>query len=249
MRDMIQNHLLQIFALVAMEAPSKYSAAALRREKIKLLESVRALDPGHVVYGRYTEGEIAGERVRGYLAEEDVAEDTTTETFAQVELEVANWRWQDVPFVLRTGKRMAKRLSQVTVHFHCAPVSIFGGDRSGCAVEPNVLVITMQPEEGFDLYFEVKRPGDDFALTTQRLHFAYDQAFDERIPNAYETLLRDIVRGDQALFVSAEEAVEAWKIFEPLIAADIDVLEYEAGSWGPPGADQPPINARQKTDT
>lgn len=246
LRDMIQNHLLQIFCFVAIEAPSRFSADALRREKIKLLDSVAPLDLSRVVYGQYTGGVVDGEEVAGYLEEKGVAKDSATETFAQVELAVRNGRWHGVPFTLRTGKRMAKRVSQVTVHFDATPFSIFNGATE--SVAPNVLVITMQPDEGFDLYFEVKRPGEDFRLSRQRLRFDYDAAFEQRIPDAYETLLRDIVRGDQALFVSGDEAVAAWALFEPLLQDDTETTEYAAGTWGPEGADHAPVSTDKLTD-
>ncbi len=239
LRDMIQNHLTQLFSLVAMEAPTRFEAEAIRREKIKLLEAVPPIDKENVVLGQYDAGEADGERIPAYHDEEGVDDDSQTPTFVQLTLEVANWRWQGVPFVLRTGKALPERLTQIRVRFRCAPVSIFQPNGpsadAACAVSPNVLIITLQPNEGFDLGFEVKRPGEPLQLETQRLHFRYHEAFGE-LPEAYETLLYDVLQGDQTLFVHADEVEASWRLYTPLLEADLPLHPYPAGSRGPDAA-------------
>ena len=226
LRDMVQNHLTQLFTLTAMEPPTAFDAAAIRSEKIKVLRSTAPLTPDNVVYGQYE----AAEGEDGYLDADGVAADSTTETFVALELRVPNWRWEGVPFVLRTGKRMPERLTEIAVRFRCPPVQLFGG---GCDVSQNVLRIRLQPGEGFSLAFEVKAPGEPFRTSTQHLDFSYDEAFD-RLPDAYETLLLDVAEGDQTLFVHADEVEAAWALYEPLLTADdIPVRPYPSGSWGP----------------
>ncbi len=238
LRDMIQNHLTQLLTLAAMEPPARLDAEGIRREKIKVLRSMLPIDPGAAVFGRYTAGEVGGEEVPGYLDEEGVPDDSTTETFVALPVFVQNWRWQGVPFLLRTGKRMPERLTDIAVYFRSPPVQLFGGP-DACSLTRNVLRIRLQPDEGFSLGFEVKAPGGmgDGAvrLSQQRLHFDYDEAFGE-LPGAYETLLRDVVQGDQTLFVHAEEAEEAWTLYQPLLDADIEPASYPAGTWGPKAA-------------
>ena len=232
LRDMIQNHIAQLFTLIAMEPPTCFESDAIRQEKIKVLQALEPVDPFEdVVFGQYTPGSINGEAVPGYRDEDDVPHDSRTETFVALRLRVANWRWQGVPFFIRTGKRMAQTLTQIAVCFNRAPVSIFrqNGDPH---LNRNVLLITLKPEEGFDLRFEVKRPGEPFDLKTQQLSFRYTDAFG-RVPDAYETLLFDTIVGDQTLFVHAEEAERSWRFFAPLLEQHVAVYPYEAGSWGP----------------
>ena len=242
MRDMVQNHLTQLLSLVAMEPPSAMEADAIRQEKVKALQAVVPPQPKDVVFGQYTNGTVGGESVKGYLEEDDVPEDSTTETFVGMKLEIANWRWRGVPFYLRAGKRLLTKRTQITVQFQKAPVALFqpGGKpcipgTNGCEASPNVLTITLQPNEGFDLRFEVKSPdanGDAMELDTQRLSFSYRDAFGP-IPDAYETLLRDIITGDQTLFVRSDEVETSWRLHTPLLNADLPVHPYEAGTWGP----------------
>ena len=228
LRDMIQNHLTQLFTLAAMEPPPVFSADAIRQEKLKVLRSTAPLDPGAVVRGQYGPGP---DGQAGYRDHEGVPADSQTETYAAVELVVNNWRWQGVPFRLRTGKRLPERRTEITVTFRCPPVTLF--EAAGpCGVEPNRLRIRLQPREGFRLGFEVKHPGDGFSLSTQHLDFRYEDAFG-RIPDAYETLLHDVARGDQTLFVHADEAEAAWALYGPLLDADLPVYPYPTGSWGP----------------
>ena len=237
LRDMIQNHLTQLFTLVAMEPPSSLTAAAIQREKIKVLESVQPLDPdADVVFGQYTAGEIDGKSVPAYEDEEGIRSASDTETFVALRLRVNNWRWDGVPFYLRTGKRMAETLTQIAVRFRCAPASLFQPYQSTCGLSPNALLITLKPEEGFDLCFEVKTPGGPFRLKTERFRFRYAEAFGHDLPDAYETLLLDVMQGDQTLFVQAGEAEAAWGLYMPALENRPEVHRYAAGSWGPEAA-------------
>ncbi len=235
LRDMVQNHLTQLLTLIAMEPPSSFEADAIRSEKVKVLKSAQPIDPDEVVLGQYVEGTANGESLLAYRDETGVPDDSTTETFVSLPIRISNWRWQGVSFHLRTGKRLPEKLTQITVHFRCAPVSIFQNpstDGAPCNVSPNVLVITLQPNEGFDLRFEVKKPGETLELETQELSFRYEDAF-APIPDAYETLLRDIITGDQTLFVRADEVEASWTLYTPLLEAGLPRHSYPAGTWGP----------------
>jgi glucose-6-phosphate 1-dehydrogenase len=232
LRDMVQNHLTQLLSLVAMEAPARFDAGSIRQEKIKLLDSVEAILPGDVVMGQYGAGRIDGRTVPAYRDEAGVGESSTTETFVRLRLRIANWRWQGVPFVLESGKRMAQKRTQILIRFQPAPVSIFQPFEETCAVRPNVLEITLQPDEGFDLHFEVKQPRLPLRMATKTLRFRYDDYFGE-LPDAYETLLGDVLQGDQTLFVHADEVINSWRIYTPILAADLPVHRYEPGSTGP----------------
>ena len=248
LRDMVQNHLTQLLSLVAMEPPSSLTASAIRDEKVKLLNATQQPNPERdVVLGQYRAGQVGGEPVPGYREETDVPEGSDTETFAALRLTIANWRWQDVPFYLRTGKRLPEKRTQIAVRFQGAPVSLFqpGGGPCipqdvDCEATPNELLITLQPNEGFDLRFEVKSPGDGenggMDLETQQLSFSYEDAFGP-VPDAYETLLRDIIVGDPTLFVRADEVETSWQLYTPILKADAPVHPYTAGSWGPDAVD------------
>ncbi len=226
-RDMVQNHLTQLVTLVAMEPPARFDAESIRREKIKVLHSVAPINPREVVLGRYT----AAKHVEGYLEHDGVPADSTTETFAALRLYVENWRWQGVPFVLRTGKRLPERLTEIDVYFRAPPVQLFGQSRD-FSISRNVLRIKLQPDEGFTLGFQVKTPGDGFELSKQQFDFDYEEAFGP-LPTAYETLLGDVVSGDQTLFVHADETESAWALFEPILEARLPVQDYASGTWGP----------------
>ena len=236
LRDMVQNHLTQVFALIAMEPPVSFEAQAIRDEKVKVLRSITKIDRDAVVLGRYTAGEIDGADVPGYHEEEGVANDSTTETFVALRLDVDNWRWQGIPFYLRTGKRLPRRLTQVVVTFREPPVCFF--DHSGsCQVHSNVLVITLQPDEGFQLLFDVKAPEDPLRLETRPFSFSYRETFGE-LPGAYETLIFDVLTGDQTLFVRSDEVEESWRLHTPLLDSGLELHPYVAGTWGPEAADR-----------
>lgn len=238
LRDMVVNHLIQLMALIAMEAPTAFEAEAIRDEKVKVMDKIAPIELEDVVYAQYNKGMIGGEKVASYKEEPGVSKDSDTETFVALRLGIANWRWEGVPFYLRTGKRMAKRITQIAVNFNCPRVSIFKPFESSCTVHPNVMVITIQPDEGFDLHFHVKAPGQPISLTNQKLQFKYSDVFGPHIHDAYETLLLDMLTGDQTLFVRSDKIERAWRLFTPLLEKKIPVHSYNAGSWGPSEADQ-----------
>jgi glucose-6-phosphate 1-dehydrogenase len=235
LRDMIQNHLTQLLTLTAMEAPVAFDADAIRSEKSKVLRAIHPLNPSQVVFGQYAAGKIGGQEVPGYRQETDVGRDSQTETFVALKLYIENWRWQGVPFYLVTGKRLPTRFTQIAVSFKCPPVWVFQPGSFGC--DTNVLVFTLQPDEGFDLRFQVKAPGEPLSLRTQRLRYRYAEAF-EPLPEAYETLLLDIMAGDQTLFVRADEVEWAWRIYDPVLQDRPATQLYPAGTWGPEAAGQ-----------
>jgi len=227
LRDMVQNHLTQLLALLAMEIPPVFEPEAVRDEKVKVLTSVVPLKPEDVVYGQYI----------GYRDESGVAKDSNAETAVALKIEIENWRWRGVPFYLRTGKRMGRRVGRIVVVFRCAPVSVFAPLSPECSMHPNVLDISIQQDEGFDLYFEVKRPGEPVMIDTDKLRFRYAEAF-PKLPDAYETLLLDVMRGDQTLFVRSDFVDASWKLYEPVLKAPPPVHPYQPGTFGPPEFDQ-----------
>lgn len=237
MRDMVQNHLTQLVTVVAMEVPVSFNADAIQAEKLKVLHSIPPIDPHDVVFGQYRAWEVAGQRIPGYREEKGVSPDSLTETYVALKMEVHNWRWRGVPFYLRTGKRLPRKITQVAVTFRPAPTLLFRSLDPG-SLEPNQLVITLQPSEGFALGFSVKTPGRPFSFTNRALQFDYKQAFGGELPEAYETLLRDIMIGDQTLFVTADFTETAWRLYDPLLASKRESVIYTAGTWGPSEADQ-----------
>ncbi len=235
-RDMVQNHLTQLVTLVGMEVPSTFSAAAVRYEKTKVLRSIAPVLSHDVVFGQYARGTINGREVPGYLEEPGVAPDSRTETFVAMKLEVDTWRWQGVPFYIRTGKRFPQRLTQIAVTFRRPPVYMF--DSLGfCPITSNVLLLSLQPDEGFSLFFDVKKPGEPFMVETVPLTFRYGETFGA-LPDAYETLLLDVLTGDQTLFVHADEVEGSWQIYTPILEKGLDLHPYQAGTWGPEAADR-----------
>ena len=231
LRDMVQNHLTQLLALTAMEVPGAFTADDIRQEKAKALRSIAPLRREDVVLGQYAASAQDGKELPGYLQEPGIPAGSATPTYAALRLRVSNWRWHGVPFYLRSGKRLPKKVSQIVISFRCPPVSIFQPFDT-CAIHPNVLVMTIQPDEGFDLHFEVKSPGAGVAIQSQALHFRYSEAF-KPLPDAYETLLMDVLKGDQTLFVHADEAEAAWRLYTPLLSMDLPVRHYPCGTWGP----------------
>lgn len=234
LRDMVQNHLTQLLSLIAMEAPYVFDADAVRSEKVQTLNSIEPVTPDHVVYGQYDEGEIDDEMVPGYTHDPEVAEGSTTPTFVAVKLAIHNWRWQGVPFYLRTGKRLPRKATEIAVRFKAPPVCIFHGTSDSCGHQ-NVLVLVLQPNEGFVLRVDVKAPGEPPALTTESLKFDYRDSF-ESIPDAYQTLLLDVMEGDQTLFVRGDEVEASWAVWQPLLDGPTKPIKYAAGTWGPPAA-------------
>ena len=227
LRDMVQNHLTQVLSLIAMEVPARLDAEAVRDEKAKVLRSIAPIKKEDVVFGQYY----------GYREEPGVPKDSQAETLVALKLDIVNWRWNRVPFYLRTGKRLAKQTSEIAITFRRPPVSVFEPFGSSCEVQNNVLLITIQPDEGFNLRFQVKSPGQPVKLATQELDFHYSEAFSS-IPEGYETLLQDILVGEQSLFVRADWIELSWRLYDPLLKSPPDIHFYEPGSWGPPEADR-----------
>lgn len=246
LRDMITPHLIQLFSLVAMEPPVAFDADAVRDEKMKVLRAVRpipALSVGDwAVRAQYVRGRVDGEDVAGYREEERVAPDSYTETYAALKLVIDNWRWQGVPFYLRTGKRMARRVTEIAIHFKRPPVLLFKAAEASGGPQPNVLVLRVQPDEGFSLSIESKRPGHAVALQPVAMDYSYGTTLHELPFSAYETVLVDAMEGDMTLFTRGDQAEEAWRIVGPVLDAwakrpERDISIYEAGTWGPEAAD------------
>ncbi len=249
LRDMVQNHLLQLCALVAIEPPAEWNARAVRDEKVKVLRAVRRIHPGQVkndaVRGQYAAGSVAGQRVPAYREEEKVAADSQTETYAALKLYIDNMRWAGVPFYLRSGKRLATRETEIVVEFKSAPHTPWmPPGRVGKGVRRNLLVVNVSPDEGIFIRVEAKQPGQAMRLQSINLDYCLD---DERgateSPSAYEHLLLDSLRGDPTFFARADEVEAAWEIVEPVIekwAEDkpADFPNYTAGSTGPVSADE-----------
>jgi glucose-6-phosphate 1-dehydrogenase len=230
-RDILQNHGAQLLSLVAMDTPSSMTADPIRQEKVKALEQVRPVDAANVVLAQYGQGSIEGKSVPAYREEPGVAPDSRTETYAAIRLDVDSWRWQGVPFYLRTGKRLADRRTEIIIKFRRPPVWFF--QRLGSTdVHRNTLRLVMQPKEGFALYFHVKSPGRPTRLERLPLDFYYDERYPE-LPEAYQTLLLDVIDGDQTLFVRSDEVEAAWRLFTPVLDGKPRIHQYESGSWGP----------------
>lgn len=245
LRDMVQNHLLQVFALVAMEPPVSLKADDVRGRVVDALRAVRPFDADSVrhdaVRGQYGPGRSEGRRVAGYRQEDDVARDSHTETYAALKLHVDNWRWNGVPFYLRTGKRLALKASEVVVVFRTAPHRIFPADAVDTWL-PNRLTLDIQPDEGIRLLIQVKRPGLEMRLAPAELRFTYNEAFTARAPEAYETLLLDVMQGDATLFRRSDQIEAAWRITTPVLehwaaGPARGFPDYAAGTWGPAAAD------------
>ena len=235
LRDIVQNHLVQILALTAMEVPAAFDADSVRYEKVKVLRSIRPFDVKKVVFGQYAAGEIGGSHVPGYREEDEVAPDSETETFVGLMAAIDNWRWQGVPFYLRAGKRMPEKLTEIAVRFRRPPVCLFESMGS-CLLHANELLIRLQPDEGFSFLIDVKAPGEPLALKRIPLSFRYGDEFG-KLPDAYETLLLDVLIGDQTLFVHGDEVEKSWDLFDPLLTGRAPVKLYAAGTWGPAEAD------------
>jgi glucose-6-phosphate 1-dehydrogenase len=245
LRDMMQNHLLQLVALIAMEPPGSLRADAIRNEKMKVLESIRALRDDAiercVVRGQYGPGRVDGHDVPGYRQEPRVKPDSITETFVAMKLWVDNWRWAGVPFFLRSGKRLPKRLSEIAIQFKQVPQILFRAT-SQSGVEPNLLTLRIQPDEGAALTMVAKAPGLQLQLEPVQMDFHYGTSFGSASPEAYERLLRDVMLGDQTLFMRGDEVEAAWGLITAIIehwdGRKVRAIPtYPAGTWGPREAD------------
>ena len=248
LRDMIQNHILQLLCLVAMEPPVTFDADPVRDEKTKVMRAIRPIAAADVdrvaVRGQYGPGFVGGRRVVGYREEKGVSSESITETYAALRLEVDNWRWAGVPFFLRTGKRLSKRTSEIAVQFKSTPHLVFRRNPEILA-EPNLLVLRIQPDEGMSLSFGAKLPGPDLRIKPVEMDFDYGHAFGGEPPEAYERLLLDAMKGDATLYARGEWVDMAWELLGPVLdawsAGDATKFpNYEAGTWGPSEADKLP---------
>ncbi len=243
LRDMVQNHLLQLLCLVAMEPPTGLDADAIRDEKVKVLRSLRPLAGDdvfrHVVRGQYGAGSINGKRVAAYRDEANVDPESGTETYVALEVNVDNWRWAGVPFFVRMGKRLPKSGTEIAIHFKSVPPVLFKA--TGEAVDDNVLVIRIQPDEGISLRMSAKMPGASLRIEPVKMDFHYGTSFGKATPEAYERLLLDAMSGDPTLFARRDEVEEAWRFVDAIRAAwatrSDDLAFYSAGSWGPTEAE------------
>jgi len=225
-RDLLQNHMLQVLTFLTMEPPRSLEPEALRDEKVKVLRAMRPIDPARVVRGQYA----------GYRDEEGVDPASATETYVAAELHIDNWRWEDVPFYLRHGKRLARRETQITIGFRGAPDYLFGS-LDMPRLPADHLTIRIQPDEGISLAFQAKTPGPGYELQTVRMDFDYERAFMHEPAEAYERLLHDAMNGDHTLFTRADGVERAWEVVAPILDDPSEPSVYEPGGWGPPEAD------------
>ena len=245
LRDMVQNHMMHLLCLVAMESPHSLDAGAVRDEKVKVLRALRPIPrvcpPQGVIRAQYSAGTAKGEAVPGYLEEDNVAPDSATGTFVALRAYIDNWRWSGVPFYLRTGKRLPARLTEISIHFKPVPQVLFNAKPFG-PMQPNILRLAIQPKEGISMQVQVKRPGQGMRIEPLRMEFSYAASFGQGPPEAYERLLLDAARGDSTLFTRSDEVEAAWAFVSPIL----ECLEYDrrhslpgypAGTWGPREAD------------
>lgn len=245
LRDMIQNHTMQLLALTAMEPPVSLDAEAVRDEKVKVLQAIQPLrlgSEGDVARAQYSAGMSGGKVVPGYIDEKGIAPDSGTETYAALRLSINNWRWQGVPFYLRSGKRMARRVSEIAIHFKRPPGTLFAAAGERFQLAPNTLAFQIQPDEGLGLVLNGKIPGLETRTQPVKMSFRYATTFGSNTPEAYERLVLDAMIGDGTLFIRGDEAEASWKLCTPLLdywrelgSSGMDT--YPAGSWGPPSAD------------
>jgi glucose-6-phosphate 1-dehydrogenase len=239
-RDIFQNHLLQLLALTAMEPPIDFTSESVRNEKVKVLRSLHTPGPKSVVRGQYGRGYIEGEEVPAYREEEGVKPDSMTETYVAAKLYVDNWRWADTPFYVRMGKRLARRETTIAIQFKRAPHPPFEETTSD-GLRPNVLLVHVQPDEGVSLAIGAKVPGQGMQIRTVHMDFLYGGAFRTGMPEAYERLILDTLLGDGTLFTRADEVEEQWLLVDSIVAAwqrdRPGFPNYAAGTWGPPSAD------------
>ena len=253
LRDMIQNHLLQVLATVAMEPPAVWEPDSVRGERAKLLRSIRILKPSevldHAVAGQYGPASVGGRQVPGFRQEPGVRPDARTDTFAAVTFFIENWRWAGVPFFVRTGKRLPKRVTDVAIQFNPAPLALFPrpdkgpqGREATPLGAPNLLILRIQPEEGISLRFAAKQPGPGMKLRPVSMDFNYGSSFGARTPAAYETLLLDAMAGDGTLYARQDMVEASWAAVDPILGVwgetRFDFPNYPAGTWGPPAAEE-----------
>ena len=245
LRDVVQNHMMELLSFIAMEPPASFAAEAVRREKLKVWSSIKPLNIFDCVRGQYGPGLVKGQKVKGYREEERVDPHSQTETYAALRLEIENWRWAGVPFYLRAGKRLASRVTEVTIQFKQPPMLLFSGhNQGGCSeIQPNLLTMRIQPDEGISLRFGAKVPGPQMAVCPVVMDFGYAQAFGASSANGYERLLLDAMLGDATLFAHRDGVETTWALFTPVLEAwakkvPQTVPNYAAGSWGPECGDE-----------
>jgi glucose-6-phosphate 1-dehydrogenase len=245
-RDMLQNHMMHLLCFVAMDPPVSLDADSIRNEKVKVLKALRPIPlqcvGDDVVRGQYARGTIAGKEVPGYHEEEGVDPHSATETFVALRAFIDNWRWSGVPFYLRTGKRLPQRITEIAIHFKSVPQVLFNRPPIG-PMEPNVLILRIQPNEGISMQFQVKVPGLGMQIRPLKMEFGYAEAFGREPPEAYERLLLEAALGDSTLFTRADEVEAAWAFVAPVLEGCARLgcpllPQYPAGSWGPPQADR-----------
>jgi glucose-6-phosphate 1-dehydrogenase len=242
LRDMIQSHVLQLTSLTSVEPPASFDATAVRNEKLKILQSIRPYNlemvAQSVVRGQYAPGMMNGTRMAGYREEPGVNPNSRTETFVAMRVLIDNWRWAGVPFYLRTGKRLAKRSTEIMIQFRCAPHIVFRERQ----IEANRLILNIQPDEGVSVSFSAKKPGTEMNIGNVTMNFSYREGFGGTSRSAYATLLNDCLRGDATLFDRGDSVEAAWSLVEPILdvwsaAKTATVAFYPAGTWGPKESD------------
>src|ERR1700761_830308 len=245
LRDVVQNHVMELLSFVAMEPPVSFEAAAVRAEKIKVWKAVQPIHPADTVRGQYGPGIVDGKPVVGYRQEERVHPRSQTETYAGLRLEIENWRWAGVPFYIRAGKRLARRVTEISIQFKLPPLLLFKDThgKGGEGIRPNVLSMRIQPDEGITLQFGAKVPGPTMIISTVNMDFSYAEAFGKSSANGYERLLLDAMLGDATLFAHRDGVEATWALFTPVLEAwaadhNVDFPNYAAGTWGPEASDR-----------
>jgi glucose-6-phosphate 1-dehydrogenase len=239
LRDVVQNHMMELLSFVCMEPPVSFDADAVRHEKVKVWQAIKPIDCASTVRGQYGPGIVDGKPVKGYREEDRVNPKSQTETFAAIKLEIENWRWAGVPFYLRAGKRLQKRATEITVQIKQPPMLLFDRQRGPCAdIQPNLITMRIQPDEGISLRFGAKVPSPDMTVCLVNMDFNYAAAFGTSSANGYERLLLDAMLGDATLFAHRDGVEATWSLFTPVLEAWAaseakDFPNYASGSWGP----------------
>ncbi len=241
LRDMFQNHLMNVVAMIAMEPPSTFNADSVRNETIKVFDSIRSMQPEevsrYVIRGQYTDATVRGQRLPGYRAEEGVADDSKTETYVAVKFYIDNWRWAGVPFFVRTGKRLPTRITEAVIHFKQPPHRLFGRRDEAC-YDCNQMILRIQPDEGILMKFNLKLPGSGFEVKTVNMDFHYSELSDVYSPEAYERLLLDSMIGDATLYARSDAVEACWRFVDPILEAwksipETKLFGYPSETWGP----------------
>jgi glucose-6-phosphate 1-dehydrogenase len=242
LRDVVQNHVMEVLSFIAMEPPDSFESDAVRTEKLKVWSAIDPIQAEDTVRGQYGPGRVDGEKVIGYREEDRVNPESTTETFVAMKVQIENWRWAGVPIYIRAGKRMAKRVTEVTVCFKQPPLRMFKSNDANSQVQPNVLKMRIQPDEGISLMFGAKVPGPTTNVMPVEMHFSYAESFGKSSDNGYERLLLDAMLGDGTLFAHRDGVEATWALMTPILEQwakrpPTDFPNYEAGSWGPASSD------------